>query len=465
MASLGAVADSAAETSAGLPAPAAAAAPARTPGYAWYVAAMLSLAYLLSILDRYLLSVVLEDVRHGLALTDTQLGVLQGPSFVMMFLIASMPFGRLADIANRRTTIFGGLVCWSLATAACGMADSFTGLMLSRLMIGLGEAALIPCAMSMITAYFTRDKLSRGVSIFSMGGSFGRAVAFGGGGFLLTWFAARGGLSLPSLGLFAPWQAVFLSAGTIGMGFALLFLLTVREPPRMAPTGPRPSIRSGFVHVWRNRRAYFALFIPFGMTTGITALIAAWSVSFYVRDHGLDVATASSLVGATGLIFGPAGHLFGGWINDHLRLRGFEGAQPVVIAAVLVSSAIFSAVFALTPSVVVAAAAYGIAYFCLCTAGPTGFGGVQLPTPEDQRGVVSAIFLLVYNALGFGLGPLLVGLVGDYIVGDPKLLGQSITISLLMLVAVGLPFALGGRRAFAQAVRDQEARSAASRTQ
>jgi len=385
-------------------------APARTGGYAWFVAGMLSIAYLLSILDRYLLSVLMEDVKRGLMLSDTQLGMLQGPAFVMMFLIASVPFGRLADNANRKLTVTGGLVCWSLATIGCGLSRSFAELMAARLMVGLGEAALIPCAMSMITACFSRDRLSRGVSIFSMGGSFGRAVAFGGGGVLLACFVANGGLRVAGSRTLDPWNSVFMTAGLAGLGFSLLFLLLVREPPRMAPTGPRAGIASGFVHVWRYRWAYAALFIPFGMTTGMTAAIAAWSVSFYVRDHGLDVTAASGLVGLTGLLAGPVGHLFGGWLNDDLGRRHIAGAQPLILAGVMLAAVLFASLFALAPSLVVAAVAYGLAYFSLCAAGPTAFGGVQLPTPADRRGIVSAIFLITYNALGFGLGPLIVGL-------------------------------------------------------
>lgn len=428
----------------------------RTPFYAWYIACLLSAAYLLSILDRYLLSVVIENLKQHLSLTDTQLGILLGPSFVMMFIFASLPLGWLADVANRKLTIFCGMLCWSLATAWCGLSSSFSELFLARLLVGFGEAALLPSALSLLASYFSRNNLSRGVAIFSMGASFGRAAAFAGGGALFTWLVLRDGFTLGGLHHFAPWQGVFLVAGAIGIMFALLFFITVREPRRNSVNGLKPGLKQGFALFWRQRAAYMAIFIPYSMTAAMGALMAGWSIAFYTRNHGLDVATASSIVGLSGLVFGPIGHFLGGWINDYLRTRGVIGAQPYVMAAALGSAAIFAGMFALAPGIGVAASAYAASYCLLCAAGPTGLAGIQLPTPESQRGVISSIFVLVYNALGNGLGPLLVGIIGDQLFPGAKELGNAIATSILMLVVIGVPVAILGRPAFARAVRTQE---------
>jgi MFS family permease len=428
----------------------------KTPPYAWYVAAMLSLAYLLSIMDRYLLSVVLEEIKGSLSLTDTQLGILQGPSFVVMFLLASVPLGRMADVSNRRLIVVAGLSFWSVSTIACGMTRSFSGLLLARLGVGLGEAALLPCAMSLIAAYFSRDSLSRGVSIYSMGSSFGRVVAFSGGGALFAWFAAHGGIQVLGGEPFRAWQSVFLVAGTGGLVIALVFLVTVREPPRVVRSGQGGELRAGFVHFWQQRWAYLAICIPFSMTTAAAMVLGAWSVSFYVRSHGLSTAAASQLVGLTGLISGPVGHLFGGWLNDLLRKRDDVGPQPRVLAVVLTVATLFVSVFATASSLPVAVLAYGVAYFAVSVAGPTGFSGVQLPTPSSHRGFIASLFLFFYTALGTGLGPLLVGLFGDYLFRSEAKLGSAMIASVALVALVGIPFALLGRRAFARAVRHNE---------
>jgi MFS family permease len=423
---------------------------------------MLSLAYLLSIMDRYLLSVVLEQVKQDLLLTDTQLGILQGPSFVVLFLLASLPLGRMADVSNRRLIVVAGLGLWSICTIACGMTDSFAGLLLARLGVGMGEAALLPCAMSLIAAYFSSNMLGRGVSIYSMGGSFGRVAAFAGGGAMFAWFAATGGLKLFGGDSFRPWQSVFLVAGVTGLVVALLFLLTIREPPRSVQKNRSGELRAGFAHFWRNRWAYMAICMPFSMSTATAMLLGAWSVSFYSRSHGMSTAAASQLVGFTGLMFGPVGHLFGGWLNDLLRKRGDMGPQPRVLAVVLATATLCITIFATASTVPVAAAAYGVAYFALCVAGPTGFSGVQLPTPGGQRGFISSVFLFFYTALGTGLGPLLVGVASDHYFHSEAMLGRAMIASTAIVALIGIPFALLGRRAFARAVQLNEARNTTS---
>jgi MFS family permease len=420
---------------------------------------MLSLAYLLSIMDRYLLSVVLEEIKASLRLTDTQLGLLQGPSFVVLFLLASMPLGRMADVGSRRLIVVAGLSFWSVCTIACGMTNSFTGLLLARLGVGLGEAALLPCAMSLIAAYFSRDSLSRGISIYSMGSSFGRVAAFSGGGALFAWFAVHGGIQLWGGEPFRAWQSVFLVAGMGGLAIALLFLVTVREPPRAARASQGSDLRAGFVHFWQQRWAYLAICMPFSMTTAAAMVLGAWSVSFYVRSHGLSTAAASQLVGITGLISGPVGHLFGGWLNDFLRKRGDVGPQPRVLAVVLLVATLFVSIFATASSIPVAALAYGVAYFAVSVAGPTGFSGMQLPTPVGHRGFIASLFLFFYTALGTGLGPLLVGLFGDHLFRSEAMLGRAMIASTVLVALVGIPFALLGRRAFVQAVERHETAS------
>ena len=432
----------------------------RTSGYAWYMAALLSFAFLLSILDRYLLGVVIDAVKSDLELTDTQLGFLLGPSFVIMFLFASIPFGWLADVSSRKWTIAGGLLCWSVATAWCGLAENFTELAIARLFVGLGEAALLPSALSLIAAYFSPEKLNRGIAIFSMGSSFGRASAFAGGGALFAWFVANRGYAFPLIGENEPWQLVFITAGLVGIVFTALFILSAREPVRITAAASRPKFKAGFVLFWQQRWAYLAIFIPHGMTAAMGAMLAGWAVAFYTRNHGLDVATASSIVGFTGLICGPIGHLLGGWLNDFLHGRGMLGTQPYVLAVLLTGAASFAAIFALSTSSILAACAYGLSYGMLCAAGPTSFGGIQVPTPEQQRGVISSIFVLVYNAIGNGLGPLLVGIIGDSFFPEEGGLGPAIAASLVIVLAVALPFALFGRPAYARAVREQTARQA-----
>lgn len=430
--------------------------PRVTTPYAWYVASMLSFAYLLSIMDRYLLSVVLDEVKLSLRLSETQLGILQGPGFVFMFVIASLPLGMLADAKNRRNLIVGGLLCWSLATAACGMAETFLELMTARLLVGLGEAALMPCAMSLIASYFSPDKMNRGYAIYTMGASFGRASAFAGGGALFTWFVVTGGLSLGPVGNFAPWQSVFIIAGLLGILASLIFLVTVREPQRPVVANSNKSLVSGFIHVWEFRWAYAAIFIPFSVVTAITSNLGAWAVSFYTRNYGVDVGTASSVIGFSGLIMGPLGAIAGGWINDTLYKRGLLYKQPFVLLGISAVALVFIGMFAFGGSFTISAIGYALAYLAVTSGGPTAFGAIQLPTPDNLRGVVSSMFLLVFVTLGSGLGPLIVGLLGDFVFKSPLMLGPSVFVATAVIVAIAIPFGYFGQRKFAAASGKQQ---------
>jgi len=421
--------------------------------YAWYVAGLLALANIVSIMDRYVLSVVLEDVKRDLMLSDTQLGILQGPGFILLFILASLPLGRLTDIANRRLIIVGALLFWSLATAACAFSNSFIELLLARLAVGFGEAALLPAAMSLIMAYFSKDKLNRGISLYTMGGSLGRVAGFAGGGAVLSYFTVKGGLKFDFVSVgFSPWQGVFLVAAVAGALVAMWFALMVREPARASGSRKQMDLRPGFRHFWLHRWAYLAVFVPFGMLNAIVQLLTAWTVSFLLRKHGLSAAAAGGLVGALGLLFGPLGHLTGGWLNDVLSVRGVKGVQPLVLRFVLMALPIFIALFVLAPSVPLAATFFGVAYFMICVATPTGYGGAQAPTPDAFRGVISSIFLIFFTVLGTGIGPLVVGLVGDYVFRSEAMLGPAIITTTLMLALVGLPFTVFGRGSFARAV-------------
>jgi MFS family permease len=421
--------------------------------YAWYVAGLLALANTVSIMDRYLLSVVLEEIKRDLRLSDTQLGILQGPGFIALFVVASVPLGRLADIGSRRLIIVGALLFWSVATAACAYAHNFNELLLARLAVGFGEAALLPAAMSLITAYFPRNELNRGLSVYTTGGSLGRVAGFAGGGAALAYFTARHGLGADFIYAgFSPWQSVFLVAAAVGGLVAIFIAVLVREPKRTTTGQPRVGLHVGFRHFWLHRRGYLAVFVPFGMLNAIAQLLTAWTVSFFVREHGRSAAAAGALIGALGLLFGPMGHLTGGWVNDALTTRGVKGVQPLVLRAVLLALPVLIGLFVMAPSVPLAAAFFGAAYFLICLATPTGYGGAQAPTPDPFRGVISAIFLIFFTVLGTGIGPLVVGLVGDYVFHNESMLGASIVTTTLVLALIGVPFTVFGRKAFARAV-------------
>jgi MFS family permease len=425
--------------------------------YAFYVAIVLCIAQTLAVVDRYLVSVLLEPLRHDMHLTDTELGLLQGPSFVLCFALVSIPLGRVADVSNRRLLILGGILVWTGATLASGLADSFAHLFIARLIIGAGEAALIPAAMSLLVAYFPPHLLNRGVSITTSGGSLGRSTAFLGGGALLTIFTAMGVVSFPLIGPMKPWQALFIFFGLLGFVVAAL-ILTIREPTRDSASAAKGSFGEAIAYFWLHKGAFIPLFIAFSMVALVVQVLAGWAISFFVREHHMAPGNASILLGICSIGVGPFGNLVGGWLTDRLSAKGVQAPQLVVLTGILLGTILFGIAFWLSPLPPLAAVSYIALYFCASMCSAPGYAGVQVLTPDAHRGVMASLFLSTHILIGAGLGPLLVGFLSDLALPS---LGASIFCAILLAAAGGIPCALLGRRAFeaSRAIRFGQAQS------
>lgn len=435
-----------------MPAASTAAPGIRASTYAWYVAGILAIGHLVSFLDRFVMSLALVPIKAEMHMSDTQLGLLVGLGFVILYSLVGVPLGLLADRVNRRNLIAAGIFFWSLATAACAFAESFHGLFLARLGVGLGEAALVPAAMSLIGAYFAKDQLARAVSIFTTGASLGRTVAFIGGAAILGWLTPKGGIELPLLGVFRPWQALFLAASL--PGFLLVILLfTVREPARIAqPKTSRQSLAGVAQHLGANRRAYLLHLVASCSTIILVQTIAAWAPSMFNRLHAMSGEDSGYVVGTVSLLAGIAGNLFGGWLTDRNMSRGMVGAPGVTIALALLLSAPVALVFYLTRDRTVAIVAFVVMEFLTTCASPPSLAGIQMLTPGRYRGIVSSIFLCIVTLVAVGLGPTLIGVATDRIFGDPNKVGYSLLGSNLIFALLGAGFALWGRRSFHRTV-------------
>ncbi|MBP7337415.1 MFS transporter [Niveispirillum sp.] len=408
--------------------------------YAWYVAVLLSVAHLISFVDRFVMSLVLVPIKTELLLSDTQLGLLHGTGFVILYTVAAIPLGWMADRANRRNIIVLGILVWSVATAACGLATSFNSLFVARIAVGFGEAALVPAAMSLIAAYFTRSKLSRAVSTFTMGASLGKSVALIVGGLVLAWLTTRGGAMLPGWGHLSPWQGLFIAAAAPGVLVALL-LLTVREPARPVTTQAKPGLREVFAHIGRHRAAYLLHTAAAASAILLVQSYAAWSPTFYIRNFGLAPAEAGYLVGMVVLVAGPVGHLTGGYLTDRLQAKGVIGAPGLVIAGMLLLSLPLAVLFCTSDNKTLSLLSYALLNITLTAAAPPGLSGIQLLTPERLRGVTSACFMAAVTFTAIGMGPASIGIFTDRVFGDDKALGSSLLLATFIFGLAGAVFA------------------------
>ncbi len=419
-------------------------------GYAWYMVAVLMLAYIFSYIDRTILSLLVAPIRRDMQISDTQLSLLHGFAFAVFYTLLGFPVGRLADQRNRVNIIVIGIGLWSLFTAACGLARNFWQLFLMRVGVGVGEAALNPCAYSIITDLFPKSLLSRAMSTYVMGTYMGFGVAFIVGG-LVIGLNELPTTELPLVGEVRTWQAVFFYVGLPGLLVMALVKMTAREPQRrdlvhanMGKRGVPIPVVLGFVKL--NKWTLISHVLGFGLLGVLVNGLVLWTPSFFARTHGWDVSETGVLYGFVLLVFGPLGIFLGGWVADHLDKEGPRGGTFVASASFVglaIIPAFFSPLLA-NPYLSLAL----IAALVLCTSAPWGIAvsALQQFTPNEMRGQISAVYLFFVNIIGIGLGPTLIALVTDHGFGEDRMLRYSMSIVAgisavlaTLILALGLP--------------------------
>ncbi|MGE5773760.1 MAG: spinster family MFS transporter [Hyphomicrobiales bacterium] len=408
-------------------------------GYAQFVVLVLMLVYTVSFLDRQILSLLSESVRADLNISDTQLGTLQGLSFAVFYTGLGIPMGMLADRVHRRTLIIVGLILWSIATALCGMASSYSGLFLARMLVGVGEAALAPAAYSIISDYFPRQSRARALSIYTSGIFVGAGLAYILGGAILP-LADRIALVLQEYGVQrTDWQVAFFGAALPGVVLPFLLLL-VREPMRREKAGTSHSLTDGWRYVLSRWQLYATICIATGFMSATNYGVWAWMPALFQRVHGWSAAEFGYSFGLVLLIAGPLGMLVGGYLADRyggrtslkvaLRLSG--GALLLMLPAAVLAPLMSDATLTMTLLVVQT----------FIVAVPVTLGSVmlQLATPNECRGLVIAIYIMTNNIIGLTLGPGVAPFLSDSVFRDEGMIGSGIAIqTLIFLPLAGLP--------------------------
>ena len=195
--------------------------------YRWYVVAILTLAYLVSFLDRQILALMVGPIKADLQLTDTEISLLMGVAFSLFYAFMGIPLGRLADRTCRRNIIIIGITFWSIMSAASGLALKFNHLLMARIGVGAGEASLTPSAISMISDYFSRHERGRAIAFYNMGVSLSTGIAMVLGGAVISFVVNSPIVDIPFLGTLNKWQYVFFIVSIPGLVLALVVLLTI----------------------------------------------------------------------------------------------------------------------------------------------------------------------------------------------------------------------------------------------
>jgi MFS family permease len=409
------------------------------PAVAWFGVGVLVLAFIFSIADRIIISLLVDPIKADLGLTDTDMGLMMGLAFAIFYALMGLPIGRMADKYSRRTIIGVGIFLWSIMTALCGLARSFTELFLARVGVGVGEATLSPSAYSMIADYFPREKLGRALSVYQSGAFFGVGLALIFGGLAIRFAATADDISLPLVGIIAPWQMAFIAVGLPGILVAGLMFF-VKEPARQGIASPQDnqiSLSQAFRFAFERKRVFFAHYTGFALLALPMTTLATWVPAYFMRVVGLSPPETGLKLGLIVLICSPIGVISGGWLADALFKRGKMDATLRIAVAAAVFMVPFSILATNITDPVWALAV--MAPFAFGASIPMGLAptALQLITPNRLRGQISAAWMLFLNIITAGLGPTAVGWITDTVFGNPLAVGQSIALVNTVSVVVG----------------------------
>ncbi|HEF4763255.1 TPA: MFS transporter [Pseudomonas putida] len=439
-------------------------------GRANYALGVLMLAYVFSIMDRQVLSLLVGPIQQSLHVNDAWMGMLHGFTFAAFYSLAGLPIARLIDRGNRRTIIATGIGLWCLATAASGLATEFWHLLLARVGVAVGEAVLLPGAVSLISDLFVPHKRGRALGVFGAGGPLGVGGGLLATGLVLGYFSAHP-LTLPLLGTLAPWQTTLMSIGLPGL-FILLLMFGVPEPrlnrvDRVTPTSVASGVPLnevlGFLRA--NRRTFVAIVVGMGCYNAAVYGNGAWVPSYLVREFGWTYAKAGTVMGLIMCVSSPLGVLGASWLGEYWRRRGVANGNLRVAIGASIVLPLFATPLLLAPNAPTAMPFLALSaalWVCLFGIGPALIVEIA---PAPMRGQFIALFTGVLNLLGVGVGPLAIGVITDYVLFDPAAIRYSILIVTLIACALACPLLLLARHSFKHTARRasewQLARSAA----
>ena len=397
---------------------------------AYFVLFMVWLVYLVSFMDRQILSILQDDIKAEFGLQDYQLGLLTGLSFALFYTGLGVPIARLADRKSRVGILSISLVVWSAMTVLCGMAGSYISLFLARMGVGVGEAGSGPPSQSLLSDYFEKKELSKALSIYGTAVSVGAVLGVYVGGNVAEAYG---------------WRMAFLVVGAPGILLGLIFWLTVKEPPRGQFTDEdltsKPSLP-----FWSTakelfgRKTYVGAVLTHALGVALGYAAVSWIPPFFGRTFGLERDAIILYTIAVFLFGGLPGILSGGFLATRLVKRDPSWQMRIPLIGSLVALpfyvAGFSGYWGATGSAVLLVLA---GFFVQWTYAPT-LALIQATTEPDRRALAASMVILSSNIIGLGMGPLIIGALSDLLApqhGDASLAQALMWFSSVAILAAG----------------------------
>lgn len=395
----------------------------------WLAVFLLCVLMAVSYVDRYALALLADPVAAELDLSDTQLGVLLGFGFALLYSLSGIPIAYLLDRHDRIRIVSIAVCFWSLATVFSAFSGDFWTLLFWRAGVAAGEAVLLPGGVSLIADYFIPSKRAHPTAVFTA-----TAPLMAGGAFILGGFAYSAAQVLHASGLdFAPWRITLVLVGLPGLLIGLLFHLTLRDPGRKQEEddGRRAEadavMASGLLgHVRRNLGFYGYFWTGLGLGSAIAVAIVSWTPTLLTRGYDMAIAEAGFAFGLVILPSGFVGTFVWSGLASRLTARGLESGPVLSFIAACLVLLTFAASLAFAPSPA----------FVLAAAMLTMLGSgallvlpamcVHLAVPMRLRARVTALNVFASNIVGMTLGPLVVALLAQLWPDEPRALGLGI---------------------------------------
>jgi len=395
----------------------------------WWAVGVFAVTAILSYTDRQILSLLVDPLHHDLGLTDTQLSIVQGAAFAVLYSFVGLPLGRLADILPRKAMLLAAVALWSAGTLSCGLAENFWQLFAARLLVGVGEAGFAPAAVSLIGDAFPAERRATALGVFFTGMVIGSGSAIAIGGMLLS--LAQGGAfaSVALLASLAPWRVVLVILGASGVAAAAL-LATIRDSSNrrfdLTNLARHLAPADAFRPFHEKLSLLFPLYAAMAIGSIVDYAILSWTPAYLSRQFAMSPAEIGASLGSIAVIAGLIGTPAAGALSDWYTRR-FGTASRVKLAFTIALLGFLGAPIGLVATSTLALAAVFAWIFISSVLGVIGIAAVLEALPSESRGLATSTIAFCNTIVGLGLGPTLVALATDHLYGAPSAVGLAIS--------------------------------------
>ncbi|HKJ74798.1 MAG TPA: MFS transporter [Alphaproteobacteria bacterium] len=409
------------------------------PRVAWYSVGVLALTVMFAELDRGIIQLLVQSIKRDFLLTDTQISYLLGFTFILIYSIIGLPLSLLIDRFNRKVILSVGLAVWSVATVFCGMAQNFWALAFGRMMLGAGESVNAPTGFSLLADLFPKERLPRAIAVMQLGLTCAAGLSLIIGAYVIQSLASVPPIHIPGVGLIRNWQMVFIVVGVPGLLVALLMAKTVPEPARLG-TYHKNLSKVPLVDAIKFLANKWPIFLPMFLGLALSSINGqtnTWNAPFFERTYGWGPVTYGHIMGLVSLIVSPIGLFSGVWLVErYARQQRPDAPMRVIVISRLVGIP-FAILGPLMPSPWLALGMAVVGNFMVAFGGASQNAALQIVTPNQMRGQVTALYLFMFFVVG-AAGPTVVAWITDYVFHNEAALRYSLSITHSVLGPISL---------------------------